>query len=95
MLPRNHTDRIRIALDDRGLVTNAGLVLPVTLAQHLGLPQLAQKHLERLYVIIWAETGVPGCLTQKSAPSYTGGRWTVEESALVFLERFGLCDDRV
>ncbi len=28
MLPRNHTNRIHTALDDRGLVANAGLVLP-------------------------------------------------------------------
>ena len=31
MLPRNHPDRIRIAFDDRRLVANAGLLLPVTL----------------------------------------------------------------
>ena len=28
MLPRRHPDRIRIALDDRRLVANAGLILP-------------------------------------------------------------------
>ena len=36
MLARNHPDRIRIAFDDHRLVANAGLLLPVTLAQHLG-----------------------------------------------------------
>ena len=36
MLPHNHPDRIRIAFDDRRLVANAGLLLPATLAQHLG-----------------------------------------------------------
>ena len=36
MLPRNHPDRIQIAFDDPRLVANAGLLLPVTLAQHLG-----------------------------------------------------------
>ena len=40
MPPRNHPDRIRIAFDDHRLVANAGLLLPSTLAQHLGLPQL-------------------------------------------------------
>ena len=45
MLPRNHPDRIRIAFDDHRLVANAGLILPVTLAQHLGLPQLVDRHL--------------------------------------------------
>ena len=34
MLPRNHPDRIQIAFDDHRLVANAGLLLPVTLAQH-------------------------------------------------------------
>ena len=40
MLPRNHPDRIQIAFDDHRLVANAGLLLPVTLAHHLGLSQL-------------------------------------------------------
>ena len=31
-------DRIRIAFDDHRLVNNAGLILPATLALHLGLP---------------------------------------------------------
>ena len=35
MLPRRHPDRIRIAFDDHRLVTNAGLILPATLALHL------------------------------------------------------------
>ena len=46
MLPCNHPDRIRIAFDDHRLVANAGLVLPATLAQHLGLPQLVDRHLD-------------------------------------------------
>ena len=45
MLPRNHPDGIRIAFDDHRLVANAGLTLPATLAQHLGLPQLVQQRL--------------------------------------------------
>ena len=39
MLPRNHPDRIRVSFDDHRLVANAGLLLPATLAQHLGLPE--------------------------------------------------------
>ena len=35
MLPRNHPDRLQIAFDDHRLVANAGLLLSVTLAQHL------------------------------------------------------------
>ena len=46
MLPRNHTDRIRVSFDDHRLVANAGLILPATLALHMGLPQLVQKHLD-------------------------------------------------
>ena len=46
MLPRNHTDRIQIAFDAPRLVNNAGLILPATLAQHLGLPQLVDRRLD-------------------------------------------------
>ena len=45
MLPRNHPDRIQIAFDDHRLVANAGLLLPATLAHHLGLSQLVQERL--------------------------------------------------
>ena len=38
MLPRNHLDRIHITFDDHRLVNNAGLLLPATLALHLGAP---------------------------------------------------------
>ena len=46
MLPRNHLDRTRIAFDDHRLVNNAGLLLPATLALHLGRPQLVDRHLD-------------------------------------------------
>ena len=46
MLPRNHPDRIQIAFDDHRLVANAGLLLPATLAQHLGLRELVDHHLD-------------------------------------------------
>ena len=46
MLPRNHPDRIRIGFDDHRLVANAGLLLPATLAQHLGLGELVDYHLD-------------------------------------------------
>ena len=45
MLPRNQPDGIHIAFDDHRLVNNAGLILPATLALHLGLPQLVDRHL--------------------------------------------------
>ena len=46
MLPRNHPDRIQITFDDRRLVANAGLLLPATLARHLGLSELVRQRLD-------------------------------------------------
>ena len=46
MLPRNDLDRIQVAFDDPRLVDNAGLLLPATLARHLGLSQLVQQFLD-------------------------------------------------
>ncbi len=46
MLPSNDPDRIQIAFDDPRLVNNAGLILPATLALHLGLPELVDRHLD-------------------------------------------------
>ena len=46
MLPDDHPGRIQIAFDDHRLVNNAGLILPATLALHLGLPQLVDRHLD-------------------------------------------------
>ena len=47
MLPQNNPDGIRIVFDDRRLVANAGLLLSATLAQHLGLGELVDHHLDR------------------------------------------------
>ena len=46
MLPRNDPDRIQIAFDDHRLVANAGLILPVTLAHHLGLGELLDNYVD-------------------------------------------------
>ena len=46
MLPLEHPDRIRVSFDDHRLVANAGLLLPVTLAQHLGLRELVDSHVD-------------------------------------------------
>ena len=46
MLPPSDLDRIQIAFDDHRLVANAGLLLPVTLAQHLGLSELVDNHVD-------------------------------------------------
>ena len=43
----SHTlDRLETRFDDDHLVANAGLVLPATLAQHLGLRELIEEHLD-------------------------------------------------
>ena len=44
MLPRDYPDRIQVAFDDHRLVANAGLILPATLAHHLGVGELADHH---------------------------------------------------
>ena len=44
MLSPEQPDRIQVAFDDHRLVANAGLLLPVTLAHHLGLGELVDRH---------------------------------------------------
>ena len=61
MLPRSHPDGIHIAFDDHRMVANAGLVLPATLALHLGLPQLVDRDLD------------PGCAP---GPAFLLSVWT-------------------
>ena len=39
---RSHPNRV----DDHRLVANAGLLLPVTLAQHLGLREVVDSHVD-------------------------------------------------
>ena len=46
MLPHEQPDRIRVAFDDHRLVANAGLLLPVTLADRLGLRELVDRHVD-------------------------------------------------
>ena len=45
MPPQNNPDRT-ILFDDHRLVANAGLLLPATLARHLGLRELVDHHLD-------------------------------------------------
>ena len=46
MLPCNDSDCIEIVFDDHRLVANAGLILPVTLAHHLGQGELVDRHVD-------------------------------------------------
>ena len=73
MLPRNHPDRIRIVFDDHRLVANAGMLLPATLARHLGLPELVQQHLDLDDAPGRANTGDKMVTLLASAPSAVDG----------------------
>ena len=44
MLIRDDPDRIHVAFGDHRLAENAGLILPVALAYHLGVGELADHH---------------------------------------------------
>ena len=57
MLPREHSDRIHVASDDHRLVTNAGLLLPSSLALRLGLCELVDKHVDLGDAPGWANPG--------------------------------------
>ena len=46
MLSPERPDRIRVAFDDHRVVTNAGLLLPVTLAGRLDLRELVDRHID-------------------------------------------------
>ena len=46
MLSPAQPDRIHVAFDYHRLVANAGLLLPVTLAHHLGLGELVDCHVD-------------------------------------------------
>ena len=46
MRPLEQPDRIHVAFDDHRLVANAGLLLPVTLARHLELGELVDRHID-------------------------------------------------
>ena len=46
MLSPAQPDRIHVVFDDHRLVANAGLLLPVTLAHHLGLGELVDCHVD-------------------------------------------------
>ena len=72
MLPLEHPDRINVAFDDHRLVANAGLILPATLARHLGLSQLVQQNLGRAPGR--ANAGDKLVTLVASAPRFRGGR---------------------
>ena len=46
ILPLEHPDCLQIAFDDHRLVNNAGLLIPATLARHVGLRELVDRDLD-------------------------------------------------
>ena len=74
MLPLEQPDRIQIAFDDHRLVANAGLLLPVTLAQRLGLRELVDHHLDLGNAPGRANPGDKVLTLVASAPRFRGGR---------------------
>ena len=85
MLPLEQSDRIQIAFDDHRLVANAGLLLPVTLAQRLGLRELVDNHVDLgdapglanagdklLALVAWALAG-GDCIDDADALAGLGG----------------------
>ena len=74
MLADDHPDRIQIAFDDHRLVANAGLILPATLAQRLGLGELVDHHLDLGNAPGRANPGDKMLTLVASAPRFRGGR---------------------
>ncbi len=81
MLPRNHPDRIQITFDEHRLVANVGLLLPITLALHLGLPQLVDRHLDLGGAPGRANPGDKMMTLVACAPRFRGGRLWPGETA--------------
>lgn len=76
-----HTlDRLRVDFDAPGLIANAGLVLPATLAQHLGLPALLRRHV-RLGKVEGAANPDVKAMTA-IASLLAGGEWMDDVNAL-------------
>ena len=80
MLPQNNPARIRILFDDHCLVTNAGLLLPATLARHLGLRELVDHHLDLGGAPGRANTGDK--MLTLVAPALAGGHCIDDADAL-------------
>jgi Transposase DDE domain group 1 len=69
-----------VRFDAKGLVANAGLVLPATLARHLGLPELLRRHVRLGKVEGAAHPEVKGMTVIASL--LAGGEWMDDVNAL-------------
>ena len=61
-------DRLDMAFDDDRLVADAGLLLPATLAAHLGLEELVEEHVVRAAVANGTRRGVRDRIGRSSQP---------------------------
>ena len=87
MLPLEQPDHIQIAFDDRRLVANAGLLLPVTLAHHLGLDELVDNHVDlgrapgranagdKMLTLVASALAGGDCIDDADAPRAGGPDW--------------------
>ena len=82
MLPLEHPDRIQISCDAHRLVADAGLLLPVTLPQHLGLRELVDHHVDLGDALGRANTGDKMLILVAYAPRFRGGRVWLGATAL-------------
>ena len=89
MLPCNDPDRIQVAFDDHRLVANAGLLLPVTLAHHLGLGELVDSCVDlgdapgrpnagdKLLTLVASALAGGDCIDDAGALAEPSGCWAV------------------
>ena len=70
MLSPERSDRIHVAFDDHRLVANAGLLLTITLAHHLGLGGLVNRHVD-----LGDAPGRAHAGGKAADPSDVGARW--------------------
>ena len=89
MLSPAQPDRIHVAFDDHRLVANAGLLLPVTLAHHLGLGELVDCHVDLGDAPGRANAGDKMLTLVASAPRFRGGRVWLAATALTTPMRCG------
>ena len=77
MLPPERPDRIHVDFDDHRLVANAGLILPITLAHHLGPGELAEIHVDLADAPSRANDG-DKLLTLMASAVATSEQWLTE-----------------
>ena len=86
-MPSSHSlDALAVQFDDANLVANAGLVLPATLAQHLGLEELYRRHVRLGDAPGRANPGIKAMTLIHSA--MVGGERGPRSSTAVISKRF-------